>query len=97
VRVPTAIADDLLAVLCEALSNVARHARATQVEVTIEAGEELVAIVTDDGIGVGVVHRRSGLANLSARASELGGILLLGPGDGGGARLEWRVPLAHSG
>ena len=93
-RVPAGMAGDLLVTLREALSNVARHARATMVEVTVEAGTDLVAVVADNGVGLSGMGRWSGLSDLTLRAATLGGTLRLRPADGGGARLEWRVPLA---
>lgn len=93
-RVPSGIAADLLVTLREGLSNVARHARATAVDVSVAAGPDLVAVVADNGVGLGRMGPCSGLANLTRRAAELGGSVRLRPADGGGARLEWRVPLA---
>lgn len=89
-------AEHLLTVLREALSNTARHASATHVEVSAEAGSELILRVTDNGTGIGSSTRRSGLANMSERAQLLGGTLNVGPADeaaGIGTILEWRVPL----
>ncbi|MFW6694130.1 GAF domain-containing protein [Streptomyces sp. MAR4 CNX-425] len=92
--VPAPVADHLVAVLGEALSNAARHAGASKVEVTVVAGQGLVALtVSDDGRGVLRGGRRSGLANIAERARELGGELTLDPPAGGGTRLVWRVPL----
>jgi signal transduction histidine kinase len=57
-----------------------------------------VAIVRDDGRGLPEdVERRSGLANLAARAEDHGGSLTLGPGDAGGTEVVWRVPLGPAG
>jgi signal transduction histidine kinase len=89
-------AEHLLAVLREALSNAARHANATQVEVSVEADSELILRVIDNGAGLGSNTRRSGLANLSERAQLLGGTLTVSPTDaaaGTGTILEWRIPL----
>jgi signal transduction histidine kinase len=90
------LADDvgkhLLSVLREALSNAARHANASRVDVTIEAGLELAVVVRDNGTGIEPTGRRSGLANLDERAKMLGGALNVGPAEGGGTTLEWRVP-----
>jgi signal transduction histidine kinase len=92
--VPTEITAHLLAALREALSNVARHAQASQVSIDIDAGPELVLIVRDNGRGMGTTSRRSGLGNLSERARALGGSLhIRQDGDGGGTLLEWRIPL----
>jgi signal transduction histidine kinase len=93
-RVPPGLTGDLLMVLREGLSNVARHARATTAEVAVEAGRELVVLVSDNGAGLSGMGRWGGLGGLTRRAVQLGGSLRLRPVDGGGARLEWRVPLA---
>ena len=85
--------EQLLAALREALSNVARHAAATTVDVTIGAGTELVLCVRDDGVGMGeVITRGNGLANLEARASLLGGSCSVTSPPEGGTIVEWRVP-----
>ncbi|MFJ1704993.1 GAF domain-containing protein [Kitasatospora sp. NPDC088346] len=93
VEVPQAVADDVVAVLEEALSNVVRHARARRVEVALNVDGDLVLTVTDDGAGLPPGGPRSGLANLAERAERRGGSFLAGPGPDGGTRLDWRVPL----
>jgi signal transduction histidine kinase len=85
--------EQLQAVLREALSNVARHADAGRVSVAVTAGSDLTLTVRDDGSGMKGTTRRSGLANLADRARELGGTLRVGPAEGGGTELRWRVPL----
>ena len=82
------------AVLREALSNAARHAHASRVEVHITVDDELGILVVDNGIGVGRPDRLSGIANARARAELLGGHLDLTTPSGGGTRFEWRVPVA---
>jgi signal transduction histidine kinase len=84
--------EQLLGALREALSNVARHAAASKAEVIVEVGPDLLLRVTDNGSGLGRATRRSGLANLSERAGQLGGELVLGAAADGGTELEWRVP-----
>ena len=42
---------ELLATLREALSNAARHAHASRVDVTVTAGEDICLRVVDDGVG----------------------------------------------
>ncbi|HUC58834.1 MAG TPA: GAF domain-containing protein [Streptosporangiaceae bacterium] len=91
--VPERTAKDLLLALREALSNAARHAQATKVDVTVRADGQLTLTVQDDGSGIGETSRRSGLANLEKRASALGGQLSLETAPGEGTRLEWAVPL----
>jgi signal transduction histidine kinase len=94
--VPAEITVHLLAVLREALSNVARHAQASQASIDIDAGQELTLTVRDNGRGIGTTSRRSGLGNLSDRARELGGELRIRADDGSGTRLDWRIPLPGS-
>jgi signal transduction histidine kinase len=96
-NIPAEVAEHLLGALREALSNAARHAQATRVEVTVEGGLELVLLVRDNGVGIKETGRRSGLANLADRAALLGGSMHTGAADGGGTELEWRVPLTRPG
>ncbi|NUK23148.1 sensor histidine kinase [Streptomyces lunaelactis] len=93
--VPRPVADDVVAVLGEALTNVARHARASKAEVSLVAQSgTLTVTVLDDGAGIAEDGRRSGLRNLAERAERLGGELSVVHAASGGTRLEWRVPLA---
>lgn len=94
--VPPEVADQLLAVAREALSNVARHARASAVEVVVSVGPEGVTLtVLDDGVGPPTGPRAgSGLRNMAERAAALGGDFSLQPRSSGGSRLSWRVPAA---
>ena len=83
-----------LAVLREALSNVARHACATKADVTVDADQGYLTVsVSDNGLGIGPGTRRSGLANMAQRARALGGDLTVAPGPSGGTGLAWRVPV----
>ncbi|MFG2823319.1 GAF domain-containing protein [Kitasatospora sp. NPDC048365] len=91
--VPKEVADEAVAVLQEALSNTARHARARSVEVVVEADDHLTVTVRDDGVGLPSGGRRSGLANLAERAAGLGGTFEATAPAGGGTELVWRVPL----
>ncbi|MCE0764441.1 GAF domain-containing protein [Pseudonocardia kujensis] len=92
------LAEDVTAVLREALVNVAKHAGASRVEVDVVAdtsgGEDrLSLVVTDDGKGPVKGPRRSGLANLERRAGRRGGTFELNPHIPRGSRLRWTVPL----
>jgi signal transduction histidine kinase len=88
-------AEHALAVSREALSNVARHAQASRADVDVATVDGfLVLRVADNGVGMpedGV--RRSGLGNIADRAAALGGEFTVGPAEGGGTVLTWRVPL----
>jgi signal transduction histidine kinase len=87
------IGEELLAVLREALSNVARHAAATSASVAVSASGRLLLVVTDDGLGLSDSTRRSGLANMAIRAEQLGGSFTVARGDPVGTVLRWSVPL----
>lgn len=99
-RAAQTVAEDVVAVVRESLSNVARHAKASSVSVTVSvhgsgpAGEIVLAIL-DDGSGVDpTTTRESGLANMERRATLRGGSFALGAGPRGrGTSLIWRAPL----
>lgn len=92
--VPRDVADHAVAVLTEGVSNAVRHAKASDITVTVEAGADLIVDVTDDGVGMPAEVARSGLLNLERRAESCGGVLTVAPGPSGGTRMVWRVPLA---
>ncbi len=102
-RVDDDLSDDVVAVVREGLSNIARHAHATAASVTVEiegreeAGTVTVSIV-DDGTGIDPHRtRNSGLGNLAARARRHGGSFDFHPGyDGVGTEIVWRAPLARA-
>jgi signal transduction histidine kinase len=91
---PPALAGELIATLREALSNVARHARASRVEVSVVFDAELRLTVADDGVGPPSddVRRGKGLDNMAARGTKLGGSFELRPNSPQGTIVEWRVP-----
>ncbi|GGM19229.1 histidine kinase [Streptomyces fumigatiscleroticus] len=96
--VPGPVADHVVAVLSEALTNVARHARASRADVVLETdGREVRLTVSDNGVGLPPEGRRSGLRNMAERARQLGGKLGFTIPPGGGTTLLWRVPLPDDG
>ncbi|MEV0321365.1 GAF domain-containing protein [Streptomyces sp. NPDC050658] len=95
-HVPKETGDHVVAVLSEALTNIARHADAGRAEVELETdGRELRLTVSDNGVGIPAGGRRSGLRNMAERAERLGGSLELGDTSGGGTTLVWRVQVAE--
>ncbi|GLY99618.1 GAF domain-containing sensor histidine kinase [Actinoplanes sp. NBRC 103695] len=93
--VPDDIVAELLAVLREALSNIARHAGAASARVSVSAGEGTVTLrVEDDGVGIDPALARGGVVNMGERAHDLGGTFEIGPGSEGGTVVVWRVPIS---
>jgi signal transduction histidine kinase len=92
--IPDAVADDLLAVLREGLTNVARHADAEEafVSITVTDDEALLEIV-DNGVGIGRPRRRSGIASMQTRAARWDGSVSYHAKPGGGTVLDWTARL----
>jgi signal transduction histidine kinase len=87
------LAEDVLAVTREALTNIVKHAKAENVSVTLAVGDECVDLtVIDDGVGTGETRRRSGLANIEARARARSGscAFVSRPGR---TEVTWSVPI----
>ncbi|MFD7970916.1 sensor histidine kinase [Streptomyces clavifer] len=96
-RVPVALADHVIAVLVEALSNTARYARATSVDVHLTVTADRTTLtVTDDGVGLPADAKFSGIKNMRDRARIAGGELRISVPPGGGTRLTWAAPSAEN-
>ncbi|MGA8115785.1 MAG: GAF domain-containing protein [Actinocatenispora sp.] len=93
---PEPVRDQLVAVARELLTNVARHAGATRVEVELRVDGDVLLRVVDNGVGMPGGERRSGLRNLAERASSRGGELVVGTRPEGGTEAAWRIPLASA-
>jgi len=91
-RIGTDVVPDVLAVLGESLSNAARHAGASAVDVVLSAVDDVTLSVRDDGCGVPRDVLESGLANMRQRAERLGGSCTIVPTPGGGTTVTWSVP-----
>jgi signal transduction histidine kinase len=91
---PPAVATAIYFVVSEALTNVAKYARASRAAVTVErqAGR-VVAEVADDGIGGADLTKGSGLRGLTDRVAALDGRLVLDSSPEGGTRLRAEFPL----
>jgi signal transduction histidine kinase len=91
--------DQLLATVREAVTNIARHAHASEAEVTLSVTDGMCCLhVTDNGSGID--ERKAGpsglgLANLRNRADKLGGRFVIERRETGGTSLTWEVPVSN--
>jgi signal transduction histidine kinase len=84
-------------IIAEALTNTAKHARASTISVQIEvAGDVLLLAVRDDGAGGAEFSRGTGLAGLKDRVDALGGRIFLDSPCGAGTSLRVELPLTAS-
>jgi len=96
---PIAVETQLLGIASEAINNVAKHAKANQVKLTLQSGETGVKLmVEDDGIGLpmeGKAKRSTGLglSSMRERAVEIGATFDIRSETGGGAVIlvEWEA------
>jgi PAS domain S-box-containing protein len=93
-------ATTLFRVLQESLTNIAKHAQASSVEVALDHGDGEIAIrVRDDGVGFSMQSPRKpnsyGLIGLRERAYLLGGTVTIDSTPGRGTLIEVRLPLAE--
>jgi signal transduction histidine kinase len=98
--VPPEVAEHVLYSVREALTNVARHARASKASVHLGVADGMCRLtVADDGQGVAAAEGGEsrggglGMGNLRRRAEKLGGEMAVSDGPGGGTVLEWQVPV----
>ena len=81
-------------IVAEALTNVAKHSRATSCHVTVHRNGALRVEIVDDGIGIPSSARAGvGLHSMRERAAELGGDCAIGPAPGGGTSVRLELPL----
>lgn len=97
-RLPMTHRVQLLQMTREALSNAARHARATRILLAMRSdADTLELVVEDDGVGFDVGDEpptgHLGLANLRQRTAALGGMMDIDSSPGRGTRLRIRLPL----
>lgn len=86
----------LYRILQEQLTNVLRHAQATQVQITVDfADGALCLLVTDNGKGFDFKQKREGigLTNMISRAENLRGSLTITSAPGQGCKLKVQIPL----
>jgi signal transduction histidine kinase len=93
-RPPAAVEATVYFVVMEALANVAKYAEASTVEISVEQdGSELLASISDNGIGGADAAKGTGLRGLADRVAVVDGNLEVDSPPGGGTRLTCRIPL----
>ena len=94
-RLPAAVEVAAFRIVGEALTNVARHARATGATLRLAlADHSLTVEVADDGVGIDADRQAGvGLVGLRERAAELGGAAEVTCPPGGGTVVRARLPL----
>ena len=91
---PAAVEATAYFVVCEALTNVAKHARAGHAEVMARINDGTLAVqVRDDGVG-GARPDGTGLVGLADRLAALDGLLRVETPAGGGTLITAAIPLA---
>jgi signal transduction histidine kinase len=90
------VAEHLLATVRESVTNIGRHANATQalVHLVVE-GDQCRLTISDNGVGIGSSEpgRGLGLTNLRRRAEKLNGTFSIEEAENGGTSLVWQVPV----
>lgn len=100
VKIPGLIADNLLRIGQEAMTNVLKHAEAGAIVIELVTTEDRVKLgVSDDGLGIAskdaatVKAGHFGIAGMEERAARMGARLSIEEKPGGGTRVEVEVPL----
>jgi PAS domain S-box-containing protein len=93
-RLPDAVEIGAYYIVAEALTNAAKYARASQVELSAGFGDDNLNLsIRDDGIGGADVSKGSGLIGLKDRAEALGGSMTIASSAGNGTSLYVTIPL----
>jgi signal transduction histidine kinase len=96
-RLPEQIETAAYYVVCEALTNAAKHAHASVVDIEVAAGEGVLRLcVRDDGRGGADLTGGSGLVGLRDRAEALGGRIWLHSPSGQGTTLQVQLPVGQA-
>jgi signal transduction histidine kinase len=93
-RLPQPVEVAAYYIVSEALTNVAKYARASVVHVDVAAGDAVIGLrVRDDGIGGADPSRGSGLIGLKDRVEALGGTITISGGPGEGTAIAATIPI----
>jgi PAS domain S-box-containing protein len=93
-RLPEPVEVAAYYVVSEALTNAAKHARASAVSVAVGAADSVVTLaIRDDGVGGADPTRGSGLVGLRDRVEALGGTIEIASGSGDGTAVVARIPV----
>jgi signal transduction histidine kinase len=96
-RLPARLESAAYFTVAEALTNVVKYAKASKARVEIRReGDELVVMVSDDGIGGADMTRGTGLSGLQDRLAAVDATLSVNSPPTGGTRVEARLPLGGS-
>jgi signal transduction histidine kinase len=96
-RLPEQVEVAAYFVVSEALANVAKHARASVVEVLAEVQDGVLAVsISDDGVGGADPSRGSGLIGLTDRVQASGGTISISSHPGAGTRITAELPVGTS-
>jgi signal transduction histidine kinase len=93
-RIPGAVESNAYFVVAEAVTNAVKHARASQIDISLELGETLRIQVVDDGVGgVDATTAGSGLTGLADRVAAFDGTLTIESPPGVGTTILARIPI----
>ncbi len=93
-RLDAAVESTAYFVVAEALTNVAKHSNASEVQVSVERNAVgLLVTVSDDGVGGASLAKGHGLAGLDDRVKAAGGVMAVDSPEGEGTRLTAALPL----